>query len=433
MKHWAKYCLLIMLLPVLTACDTFWNNRLELKSVDQPVMETLIQEQDWVLVDVRDSDWYNGWPSGKDPEGGHIPGARNFDLAWMAADPGHVQNLLTSKGISPENNIVVYGRDKQDAQVVAQWLVAEQGFKEERIRVFEKGFSFWLTQGGKPDKLPGYERLVTPEWLDKQLKVNSDLMVLDVSWGKGARYVVQHIPGALHVDTGSIESEPLWNIKESERLESVLLRLGITKETPIVVYGDDMTAAARVLFVLQYAGVKDVRLLNGGLDAWTDSGFPVERGINSARPVRQFGGRIPAEPDILVDTEAVERILENEKEYLVSIRTWREYIGAISGYQYIPTAGRIPGALWGRAGSETYRMEDYLNPDNTLREFRDLEGYWQPYGIEKQDSITFYCGTGWRASLAWFAASLMSYDHVAVYDGGWMEWSSDASRPVDAG
>ncbi|WP_062270448.1 sulfurtransferase [Endozoicomonas arenosclerae] len=433
MMRWTQYCLFILLLPVLSACDSFWNNRLELKSVNQPAMETLVQEQNWVLVDVRDSDWYNGWPSGNDSEGGHIPGARNFDLAWMAADPGHIQNLLTSKGILPENHIVVYGRDKQDAQVLAQWLVADQGFKEERIRVFEEGFSGWLANGGEPDKLPGYQRLVTPEWLDRQIQSTPNLTVLDVSWGKGARYVVEHIPGALHVDTGSLESEPLWNIEESARLESVLLRLGITRDTPVVVYGDDMTAAARVLFVLQYAGVKDVRLLNGGLEAWTGSGFPIERGINPASPAKRFGARIPAEPDILVDTETVERNLGSDQEYLVSIRSWKEYIGATSGYQYIETAGRIPGALWGRAGSETYRMEDYLNPDNTLREFRDLEGYWTPYGIEKQDSITFYCGTGWRASLAWFAASLMSYSRVAVYDGGWMEWSRDASRPVDAG
>lgn len=304
MKHWAKYCLLIMLLPVITACDSFWNDRLALKSVDQPAMEALVREQGWVLVDVRDSNWYNGWPSGNDPDGGHIPGARNFDLALMTADPEHVRNLLTSKGISPDKNIVVYGRDKQDAQVLAQWLVAEQGFDEGRIRVFEEGFSYWLAQGGKPAKLPGYERLVTPEWLDEQLKMNTDLMVLDVSWGRGARYVVQHIPGALHVETGSLESI----IKESERLKSVLLGLGITKHTPIVVYGDDMIAAARVLFVLQYAGVKDVRLLNGGLKAWTGSGYPVERGINYATPARQFGSLIPAEYELWMDSLVSEKI-----------------------------------------------------------------------------------------------------------------------------
>ncbi|WP_252179707.1 rhodanese-like domain-containing protein [Endozoicomonas sp. 4G] len=190
MKRWVKYCLLILLLPVLTACDSVWNDRLALKSVDQPAMEALVQEQGWVLVDVRDSNWYSGWPSGNDPEGGHIPGARNFDLAWMEADPEQARTLLFSKGISPDKSIVVYGRDKQDAQVLAQWLVDEQGFSEDRVRVFEEGFSVWLARGGKPAKLPVYERL-----------------------------------------------------------ESILRRLGITKDIFSVVY-DDRAAAERVLCVV---------------------------------------------------------------------------------------------------------------------------------------------------------------------------------------
>ena len=433
MIRWVKYFLLLLIVPMLTACDTFWNNKLELEQVNQSTMEQLIQREGWTLVDVRDSDWYNGWPSGNDLEGGHIPGARNFDLAWMDAEPSHIKNLLVTKDIVPTGNIIVYGRDKQDAQVLAQWLVAELGFEKNRVRVFEEGFSGFLSKGGVPEKLPGYERLVTPEWLDARRKETADLKILDVSWGKGARYIAEHIPGALHLDTGAIESEPLWNIKDPDKLRKRLLSLGITHETPVVVYGDDMTAAARVFFILQYMGVKDIRLLNGGLKAWATSGFPIERGLNKAVPARQFGVSIPAQPEILADTEAVESIRNNQQEFLVSIRSWPEYTGETSGYKCIKPAGRIPGALWGKAGSDAYHMEDYLNPDDTLREHRDLEGYWQAFQIDKDDAMTFYCGTGWRASLAWFAAILMDYKDVAVYDGGWMEWSSDPSRPVDAG
>jgi thiosulfate/3-mercaptopyruvate sulfurtransferase len=44
--------------------------------------------------------------------------------------------------------------------------------------------------------------------------------------------------------------------------------------------------------------------------------------------------------------------------------------------------------------------------------------------------IAFYCGTGWRASLAFFYAWLMGWEHISVYDGGWFEWSSDPANPV---
>jgi thiosulfate/3-mercaptopyruvate sulfurtransferase len=44
--------------------------------------------------------------------------------------------------------------------------------------------------------------------------------------------------------------------------------------------------------------------------------------------------------------------------------------------------------------------------------------------------IAFYCGTGWRASLAFFYAWLMGWQRISVYDGGWLEWSSDPANPV---
>ena len=48
--------------------------------------------------------------------------------------------------------------------------------------------------------------------------------------------------------------------------------------------------------------------------------------------------------------------------------------------------------------------------------------------------MVFYCGTGWRASLALFHAYLMGWDRAALYDPGWFEWGADpANNPIDAG
>ena len=432
MIQWLKYIVLLLVLPLMVSCDKFWNHRIELKHVDAERMEVLV-EQGYALLDARDSNWYNGWPANGQFVGGHIPGARNFDVAWLEQRPALLKEMLETKGIRPDDGVVVYGKDKQDAQVLGQWLVAEMGFEKKKVLIFEDGFSQWLASGKQPEKLPGYQRLVTPYWLDAHIQAMPELKVLDVSWGDGLRYQTGHIPGALHMDTGSIESEPLWNIREPGWLERELLKLGIQVHTPVVVYGDDMMAAARAVFVLRYAGVRDVRLLNGGWKAWVESGYPIERKVSQPIAVSSFGTEIPARPDILADTETVEQFLKDDQEILVSVRSLAEYQGKTSGYNYIDKAGRIPGALWGRSGSDPYNMEAYINPDNTLREYHDLEGYWQALDIDPDDNVTFYCGTGWRASLAWFAASLMNYKNIAVYDGGWMEWSSDPSRPVEKG
>ena len=160
---------------------------------------------------------------------------------------------------------------------------------------------------------------------------------------------------------------------------------------------------------------------------------PVERGLNSPSQEQSFGVSLPVRTDIIADTDDIAEITGSDNAFLVSVRSWPEFTGETSGYSYIKPVGRIPGAVWGHSGSDPYNMEDYLNPDNTLREHGDIEGYWRLHNINRNSKVTFYCGTGWRASLAWFAASIMGYENAVVYDGGWYEWSSDPERPVIEG
>ena len=85
------------------------------------------------------------------------------------------------------------------------------------------------------------------------------------------------------------------------------------------------------------------------------------------------------------------------------------------------------------AGTDRDHMQDFRNPDDTLRNHRDIAALWRGWNIEPQHRISFYCGTGWRASEAFFAAYLMGYENISVYDGGWYEWSADENNPVDTG
>jgi len=78
-------------------------------------------------------------------------------------------------------------------------------------------------------------------------------------------------------------------------------------------------------------------------------------------------------------------------------------------------------------------MEGYRNPDGTLRDHRDIEATWRDAGITSEKRVGFYCGTGWRACEAYWAARLMGWDHAVVYDGGWYEWSADPTNPTASG
>jgi len=118
---------------------------------------------------------------------------------------------------------------------------------------------------------------------------------------------------------------------------------------------------------------------------------------------------------------------------LVSVRSWAEFTGQISGYPFIQVKGRIAGAVWGKAGSDPNHMEAYRNGDNTMRNYHEIAAFWQVEGITPDKKVIFSCGTGWRAAEAFFCAYLMGWPQIALYDGGWLEWSLDESNPVEVG
>jgi len=182
-----------------------------------------------------------------------------------------------------------------------------------------------------------------------------------------------------------------------------------------------------------YAGVKDVRVLNGGFQSWQDVGFETSFTDEPKKQVPDFGVSIPQKPELAVDTPEAKEMIAAANAELVCVRSWPEYIGEVSGYNYIEAKGRIPGAVFADCGSDAYHMENYRNVDHTTREFHETAKIWMNNGITPDKHLAFYCGTGWRGSEAWFNAWLMGWPRVSVYDGGWFEWSNDPENPFETG
>jgi len=184
---------------------------------------------------------------------------------------------------------------------------------------------------------------------------------------------------------------------------------------------------------MMYAGVKDVRVLNGGFQSWIDAGYEVKFDDLPKIPEEIFGTSIPMRPELAVDLPEAKKMLASDDSELVCVRSWPEFIGEVSGYNYIENKGRIPGAIFGNCGSDAYHMENYRNVDHTTREFHEIEKIWEQAGITPNKHIAFYCGTGWRGSEAFFNAWLMGWPRVSVFDGGWFEWSNDPENPYETG
>jgi 3-mercaptopyruvate sulfurtransferase SseA len=78
-----------------------------------------------------------------------------------------------------------------------------------------------------------------------------------------------------------------------------------------------------------------------------------------------------------------------------------------------------------RPGGDVNSMSHYHQPDGTMRPAAEIQAFWADAGIHRHLRTAFYCGTGWRASLAFFHAWLMGSERISVYDGGWCAWSTD--------
>lgn len=421
------------------------------ESLSTPQIIQKQKDENVIIIDSRPVDAYNGWPLNNESRGGHIPGAISLDAKWTQ----YIDwiEIVRQKGIHTGHEIIIYGYDEiSNTEVANMFLTA--GY--EQVKIYPHYMNEWVKNTDLPLRnLQRFTQLVPATWLKKAMdgeKVDhfygKNLVVCHAHYQNADDYHEGHLPGAIPMDTNWLESEETWNRRSPEVLKNVLEKNGITKDSTVVVYGRFASprnedpfpgssaghlGAMRVAFILLYAGVKDVKILNGGLQSWKDAGFEITSTPTAPEAAADFGAEIPGRPELAVDVPEAKTMLRSGDANLVCIRSWKEYIGEVSGYNYIEKTGRIPGAVFGNCGSDAYHMENYRHLDHTMRAFPETAEIWEDAGITPDKHNAFYCGTGWRGSEAFLNAWLMGWPRVSVYDGGWFEWSNDPANPIETG
>lgn len=294
------------------------------------------------------------------------------------------------------------------------------------------------TSSAKVEALPTQQVYVSAEWVkslvDGQQPDSNKYVILEVSWGdeEVSPYVEGHIPGAIHLNTDRIESEQDWNYRSPEEINELLCNLGIDKDTTVVCYSADAINAAddRVAVALLWAGVENVKCLDGGYVKWTQAGYSTETASVQPKPIQSFGATIPVHPEYIISIDQVKDKLAHDKNFkLVSIRSKDEFDGKTSGYTYINRAGEPLGAVWGHDTDDG----SYVTKDGTTVGLDKLTAYLNEAGVKPTDNISFYCGTGWRAAIPFLIAHQNGMKNVTLYDGGWFVWQMDGNNPVQLG
>ena len=294
---------------------------------------------------------------------------------------------------------------------------------------------------GDADLLATFPQLTTPSpqsddvlidalSLHRRLRGPLPPVVLDVRWKLGdadgrQHYRQSHIPTAVYVDldtelaAGPSPSQGRHPLPDIEDLQQSARRWGLSDRQAVVVYDDNGgMSAARAWWLLRWAGVKDVRILDGALGAWLSAGLPVESGELPIIPgdVELEAGHLP----VLDADEAAELA---ERGVLLDARARERYRGEHEPVD--PRAGHIPGAL----SSPT---SDNLGSDGRFRAAQELRARFADLGVEPDRDVGVYCGSGVTAAHQIAALRIVGVD-AALFPGSWSAWSSDPRRPAAVG
>ena len=411
------------------------------------------------VIDIRGEEQYIGWTT-EEGKGGHIKDAIDFPESWLDMDIENdaaigttMESELERRGLDLSKETVLYSNGEVSEEDAKKYQ--DLGF--ENLSVLEGGYDAYVDSGKDTDSLKNYEMYVYPQWVQDLVDGKNpdtyegkDYKVLEVSLAsEDGEYKGGHIPGAINVNADNINHVPglraladyenvpmdeqlkFWNRPTDSDIQAEIESLGITKDTTVVLYGTTAatTASARAAAILKYAGVEDIRILNGGKTLWKLQERELEEGENTPEKVT-FGATVPVNPDVFYDYDEELDVVNDNKSVVASIRSWEEYLGNISGYTYIGDAGDIANARFGYAGSDPYSMEDYRNVDNTMFNYTMIAERWEKWGITPDKRVSFHCGTGWRASETYFYACALGWDDVHIYDGGWYEWSKNSDSPI---
>ena len=356
----------------------------ELKTISTKDLKAKLEDDSWVIVDTRINDAYNGWKLDGVSRGGHISGAVDFSANWLNVDNKNKEEILDealkTKGINKDKNIVLYDSNEKDSKSVGSYL-SQKGY----TNIYTYNVKEWAKDESLAmESYENYDRLVPAEIVKEVVdgktpetfEGSKNIKIIEASWGEESEaYSKGHVPTSVHINTDTVEPPPNWMLASDEELAKFALDYGFTKDDTIIVTGPDVMASYRVAVILRYIGVNDVRVLNGGNNAWVAAGYELETTSNAPVAGTDFGGKIPGNPDLIVTIPELKEELKSDDSVLVDNRSWEEYIGEVSGYSYHDKKGRIPGAVYGYAGTTSTTLEDYRNIDNTMRnsdEIKDL-------------------------------------------------------------
>lgn len=281
-------------------------------------------------------------------------------------------------------------------------------------------------------RMSGMSILVSPQALNDLIHQGHRYTLLASLWGTGEydgaqQFQSLHIPTAQYCDTaGALAGLPGSRDGRNPMPDPKLLQKhfetwGLRQDRPVIVYDEGRGLfAGRAWWILRWAGVQDVHILDGGFANWRRHKLPTLTGP----------GNISVETDQIVNPQPqMVATIEDVKAHtgiLLDTREANRFAGRRENLDL--KAGHIPGAI-------NIPQRDFHHADRTWKSKEEISALFQQAGINKnnvKDTIV-YSGSGNHSALALAAMEWIGLTGARHYVGGWSQWSANPVNPVERG
>jgi thiosulfate/3-mercaptopyruvate sulfurtransferase len=234
-----------------------------------------------------------------------------------------------------------------------------------------------------------------------------------------------HIEGSRHLDLYGVSLNDSADAPLNAFLaifRNLFGTRGVSQDRPVVIYDHETgERAARAVWLLALLGHPDVRILDGGTQAWTASGGRLVRVTKAPAPVDPTKAPPTLPPykgtpnlELLATRFDVHRAIDDDQTAIVDVRRESEYRGTEKRAR---RAGTIPGAVhifW----------RDHLDDRGAFRPAQEIRDLYVARGVTPDKTIIPVCQGGYRSANTFLALKSLGYPRVRNYVASWGEWGN---------